>query len=280
MDLREIVDTGRFPLDAAGGAGWTEAVGRARAELGRDGCTVLRGFVRAGMQERLREEGVGVAPHAYREVEIVNVYNTDPDPALPADHPGRRTVERGNAFVPRDRIPADLLISRLYGSTEVRRFVAACVEVPEVHALADPLAGLCLNVVAPGREHPWHFDTNEFAVSLLTRAPEGGGAFEYVPGIRAPGDERFADVAAVLDGRSDRVRRLVLQPGDLQIFRGRYALHRVTAVQGRVDRHTAILSYSARPGVVGGAARTRQLFGRLTPAHLAGERSRVDELLD
>jgi hypothetical protein len=275
--LSDLVDTDRYPLDRPGSAAWAAAVRRVRGDLARDGCSVLRGFVRPSQVGRLREEGVAVAPHAHRAVATVTVYNTAPDPALPPAHPVNRTVERGNAFVPGDRIPADLLISRLHGA--LPEFVAACVGEPEVFPLADPLAGLCLNVVEPGREHPWHFDTNEFAVTLLTQAPEGGGVFEFVPGIRTAADERFAAVADVLDGARTRVRSLSLQVGDLQVFRGRHALHRVTAVTGSRERHTAILSYSARPDVVGSAERTRQLFGRVLPAHAAA-RSRTDGLLD
>lgn len=276
--LTDLVATDRYPVDRPGSADWDAAVAQVRADLERDGCSVLRGFVRPELVERLREEGVGVAPEAYRAVEIVNVYNTAPDPTLPADHPARRTVERGNAFVPGDRIPADLLMARLHPA--LAGFVAACVGEPVVFPLADPLAGLCLNVVDPGREHPWHFDTNEFAVTLLTQAPEGGGVFEYVPDIRSGADERVDAVAAVLAGSRTGVRSLTLQVGDLQIFRGRYALHRVTAVTGSRERHTAILSYSARPDVVGNVERTRQLFGRVLPAHHAATRSRTDGLLD
>lgn len=73
----------------------------------------------------------------------------------------------------------------------------------------------------------------------------------------------------------------MLRPGDLQLFRGRYSLHRVTEVRGKTARHTAIFSYSTRPGVVGSAARTRQLFGRTLSEHGGGARAvRVDGLLD
>jgi hypothetical protein len=271
-----LVDLDRYPLDRPGGPGWTATVARARAELADTGCTVLRGFVLPLAE--LRREGAALAPAAYRDVQTVTVYNTAPDPALPPEHPGSWTVERGNAFVPADRIPPDALIARLYHDGRFRHFLAECLGVREIHELADPLAGLCLNVVAPGREHPWHFDTNEFAVSLLTQAPEGGGVFEYHPGIRTPRDERFAEVRAALAGRPGRT--LTLRVGDLQLFRGRYSLHRVTPVTGTRERHTAILSYSERPGVVGSAERTRQLFGRVLPAHRAADRARVDALLD
>jgi hypothetical protein len=181
-------------------------------------------------------------------------------------------MERGNAFVPHDLLGPDLLISRLYTDPQVQRFVAACFELDEVHELADPLAGLCLNVLTPGREHPWHFDTNEFAVSLLTQAPEAGGRFEYCPDIRSAQSECFDDVAGVLAGRlPDLVRQVEVRPGALQLFRGRYALHRVTAVEGTVPRHSAIFAYSRRPGVIGSVERIRQLFGRVLPEHLAAE---------
>jgi hypothetical protein len=185
--------------------------------------------------------------------------------------------------VARDRIGEDFIIHRLYSSELFRRFIASCFELPLLCELADPLAGLCLNVVTPGMEHPWHFDTNEFTVSMLTQEPQAGGVFEYCPNIRSAQAENFADVRAVLTGHGDHlIRRLSLRSGDLQLFKGRYSLHRVTPVQGETARHSAIFAYSERPGVVGNVARTKQLFGRVLPQHIAaeGRAVRVDQLLD
>jgi hypothetical protein len=279
----DLVETARYPLSAPGSGGWTAAVTQAREELRSRGCCVLPGFLRSSLLDALREECAAVAPSAHHDVETVNVYNTTPDPSLPEGHPVRTTMERGNAFVPRDLLGPDLVVSRLYADPQVQGFVAACFDLPEVHELADPLAGLCLNVLAPGREHPWHFDTNEIAVSLLTQAPEAGGRFEYCPDIRSAQSECFEDVAGVLAGRRpDLVRGVEVRPGALQLFRGRYALHRVTAVEGTTPRYSAILAYSRRPGVVGSVERTRQLFGRVLPEHLAaaGRGVRADALLD
>lgn len=280
LSIDQAIDTAAYPLDEVDGATWRRIVERVRADLAADGCSVLRDFVRPDRLDALRAECAGVSGQAYDEVRTVNVYNTAPDPALPADHPAHLSMERGNSFVARVDIPDDFLIHRLYLDERFQRLLAACLEVPRVHPLADPYAGLCLNVVEPGREHPWHFDTNEYAVSMVTQTPEGGGVFEYCPAIRSPEAENFADVAEVLRGSGQRfVRRLTLRPGDLQIFRGRYSLHRVTEVRGATARHSAIFSYSERADVVGSAERTRQLFGRVAPAHTArGER--VDGLMD
>ncbi|MFS2293073.1 MAG: arpA protein [Actinomadura sp.] len=281
--LARVADTDRYPLTDPDGPGWKAVVSRTRDALAESGCCVLPDFIRPSLQEALSAECARIAPHAHYDVETVNAYNIDVGIPLPEDHPGRITVKRGNAFVARDQIPDDFIIHRLYANGLFQRFVADCFGLPRVHELADPLSALCLNVVEPGMEHPWHFDTNEFTVSLLTREAEDGGLFEYCPDIRSAEAENFDDVRRVLTGRGgDLVRRLALRPGDLQLFKGRYSLHRVSRVGGTTARHTAILAYSERPGVVGSVARTRQLFGRVLPEHLSaeGRAVRVDRLLD
>ncbi|MFI5717182.1 arpA protein [Nocardia sp. NPDC051750] len=282
VTLDEIVDTSRYPLAEPDTPEWRAAVAAARADLAEDGCTVLREFIRPELHPLLGEQGERMAPHAYYRTERVNAYNIPLDTDLPAEHPGRIIFERGNAFVPRDRIPADSLIQQLYTNPEFQRFLADCFGREQLHEFADPLAGLVLNVVAPGNAHPWHFDTNEFTVSMLTAAPESGGVFEYCPNIRSPRAENLGDVHAVLTGSGDGlVRRLTLRPGDLQLFQGRFSLHRVSPVQGASPRHTAIFAYSDRPGVIGTVERTRQLFGRVLPDHHAAANAvRGDRLLD
>ncbi|MFC8531339.1 arpA protein [Nocardia sp. NPDC057227] len=281
--LDEIVDTARYPLADPEGEGWRAAVGAARTDLAATGCHVLREFVRPELVETLRTQGAAIAPDAYYKVERVNAYNIPLDSELPQDHPGAIVLERGNAFVPRDLIPADALIHRLYVSEVFQRFVADCFGLPGLHEFADPLAGLCLNVVAPGMSHPWHFDTNEFTVSMLTQPAEAGGVFEFCPNIRSTEAENLDDVRAVLTGAGDYpVRSLDLRPGDLQLFQGRFSLHRVSPVSGAVQRHSAIFAYTDRPGVIGTVERTRQLFGRVLPDHVAAAASAVrgDRLLD
>jgi hypothetical protein len=283
LPLEDLVDSDRYPLSDLDGEAGAAVVSRARHELAADGCTVLPDFIRPWLQGLLQRECAAMAPRAHFDVATVNVYNMAVDGALPEDHPGRTAFERGNAFVPRDRVPAGSLISRLYSHALFQQFVARCFELRELHELADPLSGLVLNVVEPGMEHPWHFDTNEFTVSMLTQAAEDGGVFEYCPNIRSAEEENFPAVRNVLAGEGgERVRRLPLRPGDLQLFKGRYSLHRVSPVRGSLARHSAIFAYSERPGVIGSVSRTRQLFGRVLPEHLAAEGRAVrgDRLLD
>jgi hypothetical protein len=278
--VAEVIDIKRYSLAEPGSDGWVRAVADARRGLRQSGCAVLPGFLPASRLEVLRAECASLASKAYDDEQLVNVYNTHPDPDLPEGHPARHVMARGNAFVARDDIPEHFIIHRLYVSELFQRFIADCLGRRRVYPYADPLAGLVVNIIRPGREHPWHFDTNEFAVSMVTQAPESGGVFEHVPNIRTPRSENFPAVGAVLRGDGgDPVRALPLSPGDLHIFLGRYSMHRVSAVHGRHARYSAIFSYSGRPGVIGHPERTRQLFGRTTTAH-EGPARRSDELLD
>lgn len=281
--VQRVVDTTRYPLTDPEGEAWGDLVSLVQHDLHHSGCSVLPGFVRPSLNEILRQEGTEIAPLAHDDVAVVNAYNIAPDTPLPEGHPGSITMERGNAFVARVDIPATFVIHQLYTSRLVQRFIADCVGLPEIYPLADPLAGLCLNVIAPEMAHPWHFDTNEFAVSILTQASEGGGVFEYCPNIRSARDENFEDVRDVLCGRrDDLIRRVRLRPGDLTVFKGRFSLHRVTTVRGGTARHSAIFAYSQRPGVIGRVTRTKQLFGRVLPEHRVaeGQAVRADQLLD
>jgi hypothetical protein len=76
------------------------------------------------------------------------------------------------------------------------------------------------------------------------------------------------------------VRALQLVPGDLQIFKGRYSLHRVTPVAGAKRRYVGIFSFVETEGMVGSVERTRQLYGRVLPIHLERAGLRGDELKD
>lgn len=261
VPVEEIVDLSRYPLVEP------EILERTvcrdvRASLREDGCAVIDGFVASERLEALGEEARRLAPAAHRTRSSMTCYGHAPDAEMPQDHPLGRLLARQNAFVPADAIPEESLLRGIYHDPRVKRFLAMCLGIEEIHEFDDPYAALVINVLEPGATHAWHFDSNEFAVSLMTQAPQAGGAFEYSPWLRRPGDERYEAVSRVLDGERETVRRLDLKPGDLQLFHGRYSLHRVSPVEGERDRLMAIFAYADRPGLKGAREKSRLLFGR------------------
>ena len=127
---------------------------------------------------------------------------------------------------------------------------------------------------------PWHFDSCEFTLSLMIQKPEKGGIFEYCPNIREPGNENFEEVKKVIDGDRTKVRQLKLEPGDLQIFKGRFTLHRVTKVEGNRSRYLAIPAYVLDPWRVNTPEHSRTIYGKVLPIHHERNVKRSDGLAD
>ena len=279
IQASDFIDTERYPIGQMGPARDALIAGL-RRELETNGCAVLKGFVRAGRVPELVAESDRVAAHGHRNFNRTNPYFTQDRPDLPPSHPLRRFYDRSNAFVPADNFGADSILRAIYEWPAFAPFVQAALGEERFYRYADPLADVIVNLAEAGNGFPWHFDTNNYTVTLAIQNAESGGDFEYSPHLRTPSDENYAGVEAVLDGDRRLVRTLQLEPGDLQIFKGRYSLHRVTPLGGARARYVAIFSYVEEPGMVGSPERARQLYGRVLPIHLERAGLRNDTLVD
>ena len=279
IDVTDYIDIDRYPIDRRGPE-WDALVGGLRAELERTGCAVVRGFVRTDKLDALVQESDGVAVHGHRNFNRTNAYFSTDRADLSPSHPLRRFYDRSNAFVPADHFGAESILRAIYAWPVFAPFIQAALGEERFFPYADPLADVIVNLAEAGNGFPWHFDTNNYTVTLAIQNAESGGDFEYSPHLRTPTDENYAGVEAVLDGDPGLIRTLRLEPGDLQIFKGRYSLHRVTPLQGKRLRYVAIFSYVQEPGMVGSPERTRQLYGRILPIHTERAGLRNDSLVD
>jgi hypothetical protein len=142
------------------------------------------------------------------------------------------------------------------------------------------LADVTVNLAEAGNGFPWHFDTNNYTVTLAIQNAEAGGNFEYSPRVRSTIAENYDIVEKVLDDDRSLIHTLRLEPGDLQIFKGRYSLHRVTPLLGSRKRYVAIFSYVEESGMVSSPQRAKELYGRVLPIHLERAGMRSDALID
>ncbi len=289
FDLAFLVDLKTYPIDRPESSEYRAVVAAARSGLRSRGCAVITDLVRPDAVAQLNEEIVGRKHTTHYSTQVINPYfHTNHNPEYPDRHPVNTFLERSSGFIPGDSWGAGCATDVLFRSPAVAGFLADCLEVPTLHCYADPLAGLTANILDPGQQFTWHFDTNDFAVTVLVQEAERGGSFQYVPAIRSSSDEGFNAIQAVLESGDeaaarDEVHTLELRPGDLQMFRGRYSLHRVERVAADSrPRHAAIFAYTEQPGVIGRVERTRQLFGRVMAEHEEAEleRVRADPLLD
>ena len=279
IDVGTIIDFERYPLNRPDSEAYSRLVEETHAQLAEDGCAVLRGFVHQSCLPALVKEADDASVNRHHSTARTNAYFSADDPSLDPDHPRRRFFDRSNAFIPADNFSEGCLLRAVYDYPQFGEFIQKALGEERFYRYADPLADVIVNMAGEGNGFPWHFDTNNYTVTLAIQNADRGGEFEYAPNIRA-GGENFEEVSKVLDGTSNKVRTLQLVPGDLQIFKGRYSLHRVAPLEGATPRYVAIFSWVEEPGMVGSPERTRQLYGKVLPVHLERAGLRADEYLD
>ena len=278
MIAENLINLERYPIHEMGPAR-DAVIAKVRADLAKDGCAILKNFLTPEAIEEVTAEADQVHHLAHRSFGRTNPYFTKDDESLPENDPRRRFYDRSNAFIPADNFMANGPLRTIHDFPAFDPFVKDCLEEENFYRYADPLADVIINMAEEGEGFPWHFDTNNFTITLAIQNAESGGAFEYAPAIRQD-SENFDAVRDVLDGVSDSVTRIELEPGDLQLFKGRYSLHRVAPLFGQRRRYVAIFSYVEEPGMVGSPERTEQLYGRVLPIHLERAGLRSDNYID
>ena len=260
-----LVDLDRYPVTDLDRRAAREVIGRGRAQLAAMGAAELPGFVSPRGVAALVEDAERLAPHAHRSGGMGTAYLEIPDFGLPEEHPTRWFGPYGVGAVAYDLFPHGSPLRRLYEWEPMQDLISAILDRGPIHPYADPFGALNLAVMAEGDQLQWHFDQADFVVSLALRPSEAGGEFEVAPLVRAAGDERYDDVAAVLAGDRDRVVTLAMTPGTLLIFEGRHSLHRVSPVVGPVARLVGLLAYDTRPGTMGSDLLRMDRYGRTEP---------------
>lgn len=259
-ELSRLIDLDCYPIHDS--ARRPSLIERGKRQLQADSCVVLEDFLAPGVAEAMAEEAKATMPQAYRRDRQYTAYTRPGGEEFPDSHPTRRFFWNRQHIVPTDILPEDGLILSLYRRDELTRLVADILGEPVLHRVADPLMSCNVTVLGEGDEHGWHFDGNDFVVSLLLQAPERGGAFEFAPYIREEGNENYEAVAAAMDGRPGLVRSKSVAAGTLMIFCGRRALHRVSPVSGKQPRLIALFSYDRKPGMVWGREARLRAVGR------------------
>jgi len=263
-----LINQQHYPIDLPDDPRRSAAIRLVQQELATDGCAVLRDFFsEEGLARLVAEAEARKSLAYYAPSKNNNVYLNDGSPNHPSGHPVNTLMPRTNGFVTADLFGEETAARRLYYWEPLKQFLADCLEKAELHIYEDPVSNMIVNVGKPEQEFNWHFDTNEFTITMLLNPAESGGVFEYVPGLRSAEDERYDDVSRVLDGDRSRVRRLHLNAGDLQFFLGRFSLHRVTPNTGSSDRLVLIMSFAEAPGMIGSKERVMNLYGKVTEQH-------------
>ncbi|MEM7563601.1 MAG: hypothetical protein AAF353_11210 [Pseudomonadota bacterium] len=276
----QIINHAHYPIDEIDNPVRQAIVDQVRHELAEDGCAVIRNFYSETGLQALLSEAIERKPQTYYSPDkLCNVYLNDGDSEYPQDHPINVFIPRTNGFITADLFGDETCAHQMYYWEPLKQFLSECLGKNELHIYEDPVSNMIVNVGKPGQQFNWHFDTNEFTITMLLQAADSGGIFEYIPALRTSEDECYSEVDKVLKGDRSRVRQLELNAGDLQFFLGRFSLHQVTENTGNTDRLLLIMSFSEQPGMVGSMARVKTLYGKTTKAH-ENQVVRADGLVD
>lgn len=267
--LADLVDLDRYPVDRPEEPGYGRAVEAARAGLGTQGAAELEGFLTDDGLAAVIDDAAALERLAWRAAGPATAYLEFPDPELPLGHPRRWLGMAGVNAVAYDLFPGDSPLRWIYENDDVLRFLDDILGRDGLHRYADPLGGLNVASMGDGDELQWHFDQTDFVVSLAIRDALGGGDFEVVPLIRSADDERYDEVAEVLEGDRSRVLTLPMRPGTLLVFEGRHSLHRVSPIVGEVTRLVALFGYDTKPGTMSSELLKAVRYGRTEPVATA-----------
>ena len=268
-----LIDLARFPVHELDSTAGARFLAHCRAALEESGVCNLPGFLLPKAVAAMAEEALALLPMAYDKKTRRNAYFTDDDPGLPVDHPLRAFFPLRMSQLANDAIPKDAAIQRLYEWEPLTQFVRRVLGLEALYRIADPFLALNLSYLKSGDLQPWHYDHNEFTVTLLLQEAELGGEFEYAPRIRTAEDENFEAVKRLLAGTYHDLRQLPRGPGTLTIFKGRYSMHRVTEVAGDRLRISALMSYDSLPDQYASDETNAFIYGPRVAAILAARRA-------
>jgi hypothetical protein len=184
--ISSLIDLERYPVDAVGSTRHQDLLAKVQSALDKDGCAVLKNFIRTDALELFVREADKASAGAYRSFNRTNAYFSQDDESLPLNHPKRLFYDRSNAFIPADNFDETSRLRQVYEWQPLSDFLQTALMQENFHPYGDPLADVIVNQAEEGQGFPWHFDTNNFTVTLALQNADFGGEFEYAAGHHHP----------------------------------------------------------------------------------------------
>ena len=261
--MRDLLDLDRYPIDHLDAPQGMRLVERCKADLALHGMFNLEGLVRpAAIERAVSALEPLIETESYRHARRHNIYFKSAIPGLAADHPALKQFETVNYTLCADQL-AGTVVDRIYEWTPLAAFLARVMGKPRLFLMSDPLARVNVLAYKPGEALNWHFDRSQFTTTLLIRAAESGGEFQFRSGLRSDTEPNYDGVARLLQGEDPQVSVQPLAAGTLNVFAGRNTAHRVTPVNGHWSRIVAVFSYYDDPGVEFSGAERLGFYGRV-----------------
>ena len=180
MEIKNIVNLRDYPIDQTGSREYQDLIAKNRKLLDKDGCCVLPKFVLSESLKRMKEEVERNLPKTHWTKDHHNPYFSKDDENLSKDHPKRVFSFRESGYINSDDLEEQSDLNKIYESEEMLKFVSDSLGVFPLYRWSDPLGKNPYSIMHKDHYFPWHFDGNEFTLSILVQKAEKGGLFAHL----------------------------------------------------------------------------------------------------
>ena len=248
--LADFIDLQRYPIDDLDSPVGRSLIESCQGMMREQAICALKGFLRPVLLQAISDEVTHLESTMRRVDFPATPYGWLKNAGFSTSHPRSRVFDRRCGVLTRDQLDPEGLCVRLFQFPELTEFVRQLLGYEQLFNSACPNISVRLNIMEPGDEFGWHYDTNDGAVSLVLQSAEEGGDFEYAPLIRNEADENYDQVGAIFSG--EETPDVADAPaGTFILFMGRRSLHRVAPIgKSRRSRQTLLFSYDRQPGMV------------------------------
>ncbi len=248
--LAHYVDLEQYPIHDISGARAQELIKNCQEALRKDALCLLPGFLKADARQEMAREISAIESQARPNKYPATAYGWKNNRGFPDSHPRRMLHERDVGILTTEQLDQHGPCLELFQFDEMTEFIRHLLGLDSLYRWACPTLGVMINVMRQDQCFGWHFDANEWAVSLMIEEAAEGGTFDYAPLIRDEKDENYARIQGVFTG-TDAPRSIKIPAGTFTLFMGRRSLHRVARV-GKTDRArvTLLYSYDRKPDMV------------------------------
>jgi hypothetical protein len=248
--VSDIIDLQRYPIDRLDSTEATALIASCQEALEKSALCRFPGFILPAALEKIVLDESSLEDVAYPYAASRCAY-LETDDSLPEDHP--RNVGHFCSYrqVLNHQISNSSELRTVYSWPALTEFFRRILKIDSLYQSVCPHMSLTMHFAREGDGNGWHYDGNDFVVTLLLQAPDLGGEFEYAPNIRSNTDERYDAVTRLTEDPDHYAERPLLAPGTLTLFKGDLSLHRVRPV-GETSRPRIIVvfSYDEQPGHV------------------------------
>lgn len=248
--IANIVDLERYPIHALDSAQGQQFLVDCQAHMTEHGWLNLDGFVREGAIRMLGDEVDALLAGAEKVSIRRNIYGAKVEDTKSKSDLARHELSYHALYLADDQIPDSARVKQLYCSDTVTDFVRRVLRKETLYRYGDEFQALNIIALPPGNGHAWHYDHNECAVTLLLQAAGQGGEFFFIPNSRDRNgnNEKTEIIRQFLAGDRSCAKTIGRDAGAFTLFRGEFAVHGVTEVEGTMPRISAVLTYDEKEG--------------------------------